>query len=72
MLGAQVTTCYICPATVESHALYLPVFMVLHILHTFTNWQWIFTGATHITYKNQNTLHTSKSTTVPADHPYLI
>ena len=24
----------ICPATVESHALYLPVFMVLHILHT--------------------------------------
>ncbi len=27
MLGAQV-----CPANVESHALYLPVFMVLHIL----------------------------------------
>ena len=29
MLGAQV-----CPATVESHAPYLPVFMVLHILQT--------------------------------------
>ena len=29
MFGAQV-----CPATVESHALYLPVFMVLHILQT--------------------------------------
>ena len=31
MLGAQVN---ICPATVESHALYLPVFMILHILQT--------------------------------------
>ena len=31
MLGAQVN---ICPATVESHAPYLPDFMVLHILHT--------------------------------------
>ena len=28
-----------------------------------------FTGATHITHKNQNTLHTSKSAMVPADHP---
>ena len=43
-------------ATVESHALYLPVFMVLHIIHTPSP-----TGATHITHKNQNTLHTSKS-----------
>ncbi len=29
MLGVQV-----CPATVEGHALYLPVFMILHILQT--------------------------------------
>ena len=31
-----------------------------------------FTGATHITHKNQNTLHTSKSAMLPADHPSLI
>jgi len=65
MLGALST----CPATVESHAPYLPVVMVFtHNPHTFTNWQWIFTGATH---KNQNTLHTSKSDMVLANHPSL-
>ena len=31
MLGTQVN---ICPVTLESHAPYLPVFMVLHIFHT--------------------------------------
>jgi len=31
-----------------------------------------FTGATHITHKNQNTLHTSKSAMVPEDHPSSI
>jgi len=47
--------------------------MVLHTLqYTFTNWQWILTGATHITHKNQNTLHTSKSAMVLADHPSSI
>ena len=40
--------------------------------YTLTNWQWIVTGATHITHKNQNILHTSKSAMVPADHPSLI
>jgi len=34
MLSTQVTTCQHLPATVESHAPYLPVFMALHILHT--------------------------------------
>jgi len=53
------------------HAPYLPVCMVLQI-YTVSNWHWIFTGATHITHKNQNTLHTSKSAMVPADHPSLI
>ena len=54
------------PATVDGHAPYLPVFMVLHIFqYAITNWQWIFTGATHITYKNQNTIHTSKSAILP-------
>jgi len=42
---------------------------ITHTSYNFTNWQWIFTGATH---KNQNTLHTSKSAMVPADHPSLI
>jgi hypothetical protein len=64
MLGAQVN---ICPATVESHVPYLPVFMVLHILHTPS-----LTGATYITHKNQNTLRTSKTAMVLADHPSLI
>jgi hypothetical protein len=64
MLGAQGN---ICPATVESHAPYLPVVMVLHILHTPSP-----TGATYITHKNQNTLHTSKTAMVPADHPSSI
>ena len=32
MLSAQVTICQHLPATVESHALYLPVFVALHIL----------------------------------------
>jgi hypothetical protein len=45
MLGAQVN---ICPATVESHAPHLPVFMVLHILYIPSP-----TGATHITHKNK-------------------
>jgi len=61
------------PAIVDSHAPYLPIFMVLHIFqYTFTNWQWIFTGATHTAHKIQNTLHTSKSAMVPADHPFLV
>ena len=43
MLGAQVG-----PATAESHAPYLSVFMVLHILQTPSpTRQWILTGATH-------------------------
>ena len=54
-------------ANVERHALYLPVFIVLHIIHTPSP-----TGATHITHKNQNTLHTSKSAMVPAEHPSSI
>ena len=55
MLGAHVTTCQhlscYCwkPCTIP-----MPVFMVLHILHTPAP-----TGATHITHKNQNTLHSS-------------
>jgi hypothetical protein len=53
----------ICPTAVESHA---P--RITHTPFTFTNWQWTFTGAPHITHKNQNTLHTSKSSTVPANH----
>ena len=73
MLGAQVTTCQhlSChcwkPCTISAcfHG-------ITHTPYTFTNWQWIFTGATHITHKNQNTLHTSKSAMVPADHPSLI
>ena len=57
---------------------------VTHIPNTFTNWQWISTDATHITHKNQNTLHTSthhahkskqlhtpKSATVPVNPTYL-
>jgi hypothetical protein len=36
--------------------------MVLHILHAPSP-----TGATNITHKNQNTLHTSKSAMVPED-----
>ena len=73
MLGAPVTTCQhlSChcwqPCTVSAcfHG-------ITHTPYTFTNWQWILTGATHITHNNQNTLHTSKSDMVPADHPYLI
>jgi len=64
MLGDQVNNC---PATDESHAPYLPVFMVLHILHIPSP-----TGATHITHKNKKTLHTSKFVMVPEDHPSLI
>ena len=45
---------------------------ITHTPYAFTNWQWIFTGATHIAHKNQNTLHTSKCSMVPADHPSLI
>ena len=45
---------------------------ITHTPNTFTNWQWILTGATHIMHKNQNTLHISKSAMVQADHPSLI
>ena len=45
---------------------------ITHTPNTFTNWQGISTGATHITHENQNILHTSKSAMVPADHPSLI
>jgi len=45
---------------------------ITHTSYTSTNWQWIFTDATHITHKNQNTLQTSKSAMVPADYPSLI
>jgi len=68
MLGAQVTThqhlsCHCWkPCTIS-----IPVFMILHILHIPSP-----TGATHITHKNQNTLHTSKSAMVPKDHPSSI
>ena len=34
MLHARSLPVNICPAIVESHAPYLPIFMVLHILHT--------------------------------------
>ena len=44
---------------------------ITHTPYTFIKWQWIFTGPTPITHKNQNTLHTSKSAMVPADHPSL-
>lgn len=59
----------ICPATVESRTVSLRLHGITHTPYTFTNWQWIFTGATHITHKNQNTIHTSKSAMVLADHP---
>jgi len=73
MLCAQVTTCQhlSChcwkPCTVPAcfHG-------STHTPYTFTNWQWIFTGATHITQKIQNTLHNSKSAMVLADHPSLM
>jgi len=45
---------------------------ITHTPYTFISWQWIVTGATHITHKTQNTLRTSKSALVPADHPSLI
>jgi len=73
MMGAQVTTCQhlscYCwkPCTMSAcfHGItYTP--------YTFTNWQWIVTGAPHIAHKNQNTLHTSKCAMVLADHPSLI
>ena len=75
MLGAHVTTCQHLSCHCRKPCIVsMPVFMVLHILtlYTFTNWQWIFTNATHITHKNQNTLHTSKYAMVPADHPSLM
>jgi len=73
MLGAQVTNwqhlSYCCwkPCTVSAcfHGL-------THTPYNLINWQCIFTGATHITHKKQNTLHTSKSAMVLEDHPYLI
>ena len=71
--GAQVTTCQhlSChcwkPCTISAcfHG-------ITHTPYTFTKWQWIFIGATHTTYKNQNTLHTSKSAMDPEDHLSLI
>jgi len=66
MLGAN-----ICPATVGSYALYLPVFIVLHILHTPSPTGSEF-SLVHITHTNQDTLHTPKSAMVLADHPSLI
>ena len=63
----------ICHATVESDAPYLPVFMLLHILHTpsptGSGFHWF---NTHHTHTNQNTLHTWKTATVLEDHPSLI
>ena len=55
MPGAQVTACQhlSChcwkPCTVSAcfHG-------ITHTPHTFTNWQWIFTGATHITQKSKH------------------
>jgi len=73
MLGAQVTTCqhlsWKCwkPCTVSAC-----FDGITHTPYTFTNWHGTFTGATHITHKNQNTLDNSKSAMVPADHPPLM
>ena len=59
MLGAQVTTyqhlsCHCwkpCTISACSHG-------ITHTPYTFTNWQWIFTGATHIKYKiSKHTSH---------------
>jgi hypothetical protein len=66
MLCAQVTTCQhlSCrcwkPCTVPAcfHG-------VTHNPYTFTNWQWIFTGATHTKFKTHSAM-------VPADHPSLM
>ena len=73
MLGAQVTTCQHLSCHCWKPCTVSACFDgITHAPYTFTNWHGIFTGATHITHKNQNTLHTSKSATVPADHPSLM
>jgi len=72
MLSAQVTTCQHLPATVESHAPYLPVFVALHILHTPSPTGSGSSMVQHASHTKSKHLHTSKPAMVPADHPSLI
>ena len=63
MLDAQHLSCHCWkPCTVSAS------FMVLHILRTPSPTGSGFSLVQHTSHKNQNTLHTSKSATVPADH----
>ena len=59
----------ISPATVESDALYVSVFMVLHILHTRSSPSSGFSLVQHTSHTKIKTLHTSKSAMVTADYP---
>jgi len=55
------------------HHIYACFHGITHTPKAFTYyWQLIFIGAKQITHKNQNTLNTSKSAMVSADHPYLM
>ena len=56
MLDAQVTTCQHLPCRCWKSCTISACFHgITHTPYTFTNWQWIFTGATHITQKSKHT-----------------
>jgi len=72
ILAAQVTICqHVLSLLKAMHHIYACFHGITHAPYTFTSWQWILTGATYITHKNQNTLRTSKYAMVLADQPSL-